>query len=99
MVGVLHKFEVLKDTYDTDELDLILGKLLDVTLHQYRARLERYDRDLHNFEVRYDLDSKTFSQEFESGKLGDAMDFFEWRGLYELRQDLVKKIARLESVA
>ena len=76
---------------------MILGKLLDVTLHQYRARLERYDQDLRAFEVRYDMDSKTFFQEFESGNLGDAMDFFEWLGLYELRKDLVKKIARLET--
>jgi len=30
-------------------------------------------------------------------ELGDAMDFFEWAGLYELRQDILEKIRRLES--
>ncbi|MBN1872879.1 MAG: hypothetical protein JXA33_01505 [Anaerolineae bacterium] len=97
-VDTLYKLEILKDTYNTDELDLILGKLLDVTLSRYRLRLARYERELHAFETRYQLDSGTFVQQFASGELGDAMDFFEWNGLYELCQDLVKKIHRLESV-
>jgi hypothetical protein len=97
MVSTLHKLEVLKDTYDTGELDLILAKLLKVSLTRYRARLVRYERDLHAFEAQYQMDSETFSQRFEAGKLGDAMDFFEWHGLYALRQKLVKKIQQLES--
>ena len=92
------KLEVLKNVYDPTELDLILEKLLGVTLSQQRARLARYERDLRIFEERYHLDSKTFFQQFEAGKLGDAMDFFEWMGLYTLRQELVEKIQQLESV-
>jgi hypothetical protein len=99
MSTTLSKLEVLKDAYDAAELDLILEKLLGVTLSRHRVRLARYERDLRDFEERYHLDSKTFSQQFATGKLGDAMDFFEWMGLYELRQDLVEKIQRLESVA
>ncbi len=49
------------------------------------------------FENRYGMSSATFYDRFEAGKLGDAMDFFEWAGLYELRQDILKKIRRLES--
>jgi hypothetical protein len=78
---------------------LMLEKLLWITLSRQRARLERYDCDLRAFEDRYHLDSATFTQQFEAGKLGDAMDFFEWMGLYTLRQDLVRKIQQLESVA
>ena len=38
---ILHKIEVLKDTYpDEAELDRVLGKLLDVALSQHRMRLE-----------------------------------------------------------
>ena len=60
-MDVAHKLEVLKDTYsDEAELGLILGKLLDVTLSQHRLRLERYERDLREFEERYTMESATF---------------------------------------
>jgi hypothetical protein len=96
-MDVAHKLEVLKDTYsDEAELGLILGKLLDVTLSQHRLRLERYERDLREFEERYSMESATFYRRFEAGELGDAMDFFEWAGLYELRRDIIEKIQRLE---
>ncbi len=76
-----------------------MGKLLDITLGQYRRRSERYERDLHEFENRYTMDSTTFYQRFEAGELGDATDFFEWSGVCELRQDILEKIRRLESVS
>jgi len=98
-MDTLYKLEVLKDAYsDEAELDLILGKLLDVSLSQHRLRLERYERDLREFERRYGMESAAFYRRFEAGELGDAMDFFEWAGLYELRQDIMKKIRRLEPV-
>ncbi len=96
-MNTLHKLEVLKDTYsDEAELDLILGKLLDVALSQHRLRLERYERDLREFEECHGMQSAAFYRRFEAGELGDAMDFFEWAGLYELRQDIIEKIRRLE---
>ena len=96
-MDTLHKLEALKDAYsDEVELDQILGKLLDVALSQHRLRLERYERDLREFEMRYAMESATFYRRFEAGELGDAMDFFEWAGLYELCQDILEKIRCLE---
>ena len=98
-MDTLHRLEALKDTCsDEAELDLILGKLLDVSLSQHRLRLERYERDLREFEERYGMESATFYRRFEAGELGDEMDFFEWAGLYELWQDIIAKIRRLEPV-
>jgi len=95
---VLQKLEVLKDAYPHEsELGYVMGKLLDVTLNQYRLRLKRYERDLHEFEKRYGMESATFYQRFEAGELGDDMDFFEWAGMYELCQDIIEKTQRLES--
>ena len=93
-----HKLDILKQACaDEAELDQIVGKLLDLTLGQQRRRLARYEHDLEAFEKRYGMDSATFYQRFEAGELGDAMDFFEWAGLCELRQDLLEKIQRVES--
>ncbi len=96
-MDALYKLQVLQDTYsDKAELGLILGKLLDISLSRHQLRLERYERDLREFERRYGMESGAFYCRFESGELGDAMDFFEWAGLYELREDIMKKIQRLE---
>jgi hypothetical protein len=96
-VDVLHKIEVLKETYDQSELEQILAKLLDVTLGDYRKRAARYEHELKEFENRYGMDSASFYRQFEAGELGDAMDYFEWAGLYELLENLEQKINRLES--
>jgi len=97
-MDTLHKLEVLKEAYpDEAELDRVVGKILEMALNQHRLRLERYERDLREFERRYDMESEMFYRRFNAGELGDAMDFFEWAGLYELRQDLLEKIRRLES--
>jgi hypothetical protein len=97
-LDVLQKIEVLKEAYsDQSELDQILGKLLAVTLGEYRRRFERYEREMREFESRYKMDSTSFYQRFESGELGDGMDLFEWAGLYELKEDLQEKIRHLET--
>jgi len=96
-MNTLQKLEVLKDVYvDEAALDRVLAKLLEALLSEYRLRLQRHEQSLHEFESRYEMDSATFYQRFEAGELGDAMDFFEWAGLYELGQDLLAKIRRLE---
>ena len=90
-MDTLYKLQVLQDTYpDKAELGLILGKLLDVSLSQHQLRLERYKRDLREFEELYGMESAAFYRRFEAGELGDAMDFFEWAGLYELREDIYR---------
>jgi len=102
MTGVypdtLNKLEALKDTF-TDNLELshVLEKLLGVLLNQHRLRLERYTRDLRDYEEQYGMDTRTFHEHFEAGKLGDSADFFEWDGVYDLHRDLTEKIKRLES--
>jgi hypothetical protein len=92
-----HKLEILKDTFsDSLELSQVLTKLLSVVLNQYQLRLERFERDLRDFEDRFRMDTPTFHKRFEAGELGDSADFFEWAGLYDLHEDLVEKIRRLE---
>jgi hypothetical protein len=94
---VYQKLEALKEAYfDENEFERFLNKILDGALSQYHLRLERYNRELHEFEEKFEIDSETFYQDFQNGRCGDDMDFFEWTGLYELRQDLLQKIQRLE---
>lgn len=97
-MSVSQKFEVLKSSLsDTTEFDQILDKLFDVVLSNYRKRMKGYERDLHEFEKEYELESEKFYQRFESGEMGDEMDYFEWAGLYELYQVLQRKVNKLET--
>ena len=73
--------------------------LQDVSLSQHRMRLARYDSELGQFEQQHGMASAEFYRRFEAGEAGDAMHFFEWAGLYELREDILKKIERLEMAA
>ena len=75
-----------------------MHKLLNLTRDKDYLKLKRYENDLRAFEKRYGMDSQVFYQKFESGELGDKMDFFEWFGLYEMHRKLSDKIKRLESV-
>jgi hypothetical protein len=96
-VDTSQKLEILKDVYsDETALGLVLGKLLEGTLSDYRLRLQYYASALQEFEHRHEMSSEIFYRRFEEGQLGDAMDFFEWAGLFELHQELLSKIRRLE---
>lgn len=91
--------QLLQDTYlDGKEFGLVLDKLLDSTLSEYRIRLARYDRELQEFKQHFGMESAQFYQRFQRGDAGDAIEYFEWTGLYELKQDLLQKIQKLETV-
>jgi len=97
-MNVSQKVTILQESFlDSTEFDQILDKLFDVVIGQYRHRSKQYERDLHEFEERYQIDSAKFYQRFEAGEMGDTMDFFEWAGLYELYQAVQGKIDQLES--
>lgn len=98
MASVQTKLELLKDAYrDEKDLDLVLSKLLSAILSQQYTRLHIYENDLQTFEARYNMKSRDFHNRFERGELGDAMDFFEWAGLYEIWQELKTRIHHLET--
>jgi hypothetical protein len=99
-MDINHKLELLKDvSSDEADFDRILGKLLDTVLSQHRLRVKRYESDLREFETRYGMESAAFYERFERGEMGDAMDYFEWAGLYELYQKAQDKIRQLERTA
>ena len=98
VMDTVHKLEVLKDSFSNNlELGHVLTKLLSVVINQSQLRLERYARDLKDYEEKYGMDTLSFHERFDAGKLGDSLDFFEWDGLYDLHRDLTEKIRRIES--
>ncbi|MGM3308570.1 hypothetical protein ACSQ6I_21770 [Anabaena sp. WFMT] len=96
-MNTLEKLELLSENCsDNTELERILGQLLNVILTRHHQKLAIYNLDIDEFEKKYNLTSEQFKQQFNSGNLGDEMDFFEWFGLCELRKDILQKINKLE---
>jgi hypothetical protein len=96
-MNTLEKLELLSENCsDNTELERIIGQLLNVILTRHRQKLATYNLDIDKFEKKYELTSEEFVEQFNSGSLGDEMDFFEWLGLCELRKDILTKIHKLE---
>ena len=97
MMTTMEKLVVLRETDpDNSLLGSMVDKLLDAALSRHRQRLQRYEAELQEFEQRFEMDSPSFYERFHAGELGDSMDFFEWSGLCELREELLTKISKLE---
>jgi hypothetical protein len=49
-------------------------------------------REMITFEKQYNMQTEEFYTRFIRGEMGDAMDFIEWTGVYELYLDAKAKI-------
>ena len=64
-------------------------------LNEGEYMLERFEKRLKEFEEKYDMSSDEFMEKFESGKLGDDEDFFEWYAVYRSKEHWKEKITEL----
>ncbi|ALB41594.1 MULTISPECIES: hypothetical protein [Nostocales] len=72
-----------------EERQLLESKINNVKLSSPLANSTQQDisdleQKLKNFETKYQMSSGDFYQEFQAGKLGDEIDFFEWSVFYEM---------------
>ena len=65
-----------------EERQLLFQRLEEEkTGHEIRNQLQQYEQH-------YGLSSKDFYTQFISGSLGDAEDYIEWAGCYEMLQPI-----------
>jgi len=90
------RVQVLEKLYEqgqsSDLVDLALEKLFAYELGVAEDQLDQLEQDLAEFEDEYGLSSAQFYSRFESGEMGDAMDFAEWASLYQMAQRLRERI-------
>lgn len=65
-------------------------QLLFQRFEEEKTRREIGDR-LRQYEQNYGLSSEDFYDQFMNGSLGDAEDYIEWAGFYELLQPIKDK--------
>jgi hypothetical protein len=68
----------LRGGVNADEVRSVVGAALRREAELARARRDQYARACRAYEERYTMTSDTFMQQFESGELGDAADYFDW---------------------
>lgn len=94
------KLKLIETIYEeSPELDLILNKLIEVSIQNVKKKVLEYENILKEFEGKYKLKSKEFYTKFESGEIGDSMDYIEWSGIYELYTKAQSKIQKMEIAA
>lgn len=90
----------LAELYENKQVDNVtaqtLNKLVDLETSRVRMQLEDIQRVIADYEKQYDMKSVEFFAKFDSGQLGDRMDFVEWASLTQMAEHLRQKI---ESVA
>ena len=91
------KIDILLSFGAGEELDTSLNKLIIFQIAKYRSNIDQIRQELNGFESKYKMSSEKFFKKFESGKLGDDGDFFEWAGLYENVVLYSQRIDSLES--
>jgi hypothetical protein len=78
--------------HDDEPTRRMLDKVIDFLLEKDRKKLAKFREELAAFEQQYNMSTAEFQQGFDSGKLGDAPQWFEWDGLAAIAASLEAKL-------
>ena len=100
--SVLEKLDVLqalsRSGGGSEVLSRSLDKIISLEQEQLQEKLEELGAKLRVYEDLYSRSSAEFQEQFESGTLGDEMDFFEWNVMYELWKVTQQRLQILQSL-
>jgi hypothetical protein len=73
-------------------LDMTVDKLLLREIAHTKKLKERLQKELLEFERKHKMESVKFYKRFNSGELGDYMDFIEWAATVEMLENADKRL-------
>jgi hypothetical protein len=76
-------------------MERTLAKLLRHEADACQGQLRQLQADLHEFEHKYQRASTEFSQQFQAGQTGDAMDDVAWASLMHMADNLTQRLRLL----
>jgi hypothetical protein len=77
-------------------LDISIDKILAREIERARKLQARLVKQLAEFEERYGFKSADFYARYESGEMGDEMDFVEWSATVEMLTNAERRLTLLE---
>jgi len=97
------RLEILAQLYPQGQVSQLVERTLD-KLFSYEAQtcrqqLAQLRADLAEFEARYRMDSDHFFARFQTGEMGDDMDYTEWASLFQMAQKLQQRLRVLTDEA
>ena len=96
MASVMDKIAALKAVGAEELLNQTLAKLIQAEIDRLRQEQRRLQAELTSFENTHQMTSEECQRQFESGALGDAVEFFEWTSLYSIYQRNEQTLRLLE---
>jgi len=75
--------------------DAFFNKMIDYQISELKLGLHNIEKDLKEFEQKYEMTSKSFYSKFEIGEIDDQEDFMIWAGIYEMFLRDKQKINKL----
>ena len=84
--------------HSSDEMRSVLDEALKNQRRFALARLRKFEAECREFEQKYQMDSDRFSRDFDSGKLGDGPQWFDWYAANRGRLSWLKKYSVLKEL-
>ena len=69
-----------------------LNKVLDFEVNQIQTDLAATEKDLGEFEHRYNMSTVDFFSQWQAGQTDDHMDYFEWAAMAQMAENLRKRL-------
>lgn len=68
----------IKGDFTPQEVSEVIRAALEQNERVAKYKIKKYSDTCENFEKKYGMGSDHFMEKFDSGKLGDDDDFFDW---------------------
>ena len=87
--------DVVNISSQNERLLLLLDDAVKSEIQIIELGIKKASQKIRQFERKYKMSSEEFYKAFSSGELGDASDFMEWAGEYEILVDLKQDIEKI----
>ncbi len=84
-------FEVKKTGISEAVVKDVVARTLRAKVEELNSTLREIEESIRYFERKYGMKTADFYDKFKRGEAGDDMDFFEWKALKELNDELRKE--------
>lgn len=93
------RLHALAELYQQGQVSELMNRTLEKLLRHEaetcQAQLSQLQADLAEFEQTYHLSSAEFYYQFQTGQIGDDMDYVEWASLVQMANNLKNRLRLL----
>lgn len=84
---------------DSSSTDPVVDRTIEKLLQREKSRLKMLQTNLNgqitDFENKYNMKSGSFEKRYESGELGDEIDYIEWSSTLDMLKNIEKRLRLL----